>query len=119
MDDHRPPDIADRARKLIALAASSSLEEARTAAWQAARLIRDHGLVIAATAPSPPAEPAVEPAAAHEPPRHFASKYSGTCRACAGPYWIGDRIMWGKGRGTTHANPLCAEFWLTDEARNA
>lgn len=45
--------IADRVRKLVALAASDSLEEARSAAHEALRLVREHDLVLTVALDTP------------------------------------------------------------------
>ena len=45
---------AEKATKLIALASSSNLEEARTAAYQACRVIRENKLVVSVALVKPP-----------------------------------------------------------------
>lgn len=46
-------DAIDKAKKLIALSASSSSEEARTAAYQACKLIRENKLALGPPLPEP------------------------------------------------------------------
>jgi hypothetical protein len=46
VDENKHLKILDRVEKLVALAGSSSIEEARTAAYQACKLIRENKLSI-------------------------------------------------------------------------
>jgi hypothetical protein len=88
--------VVERVCRLIALADSPYEEEARTAAYQAARLIREHGLHVV------DAEPAARPA---RPVRavHMRSKYRNRCRECGEMIEEGDLIVWrGRIDGAVH-----------------
>lgn len=53
-------DVLDKIHKLVALSTSSHAEEARTAAFMAVKLIREHGIVLSYSAsyrPPPPPKP--------------------------------------------------------------
>lgn len=119
----RETDIArvlDRARKLVALAASDHAEEARTSAHLACALIRAHGLLLVAPggrapaqeslwddAPPPQPQPPPSRDAPMDKPRRIVSKFPGRCLGCAG--WIdeGETVLWKKGRGAAHED--CAK----------
>ncbi len=51
-------DILEKVRKLIALTASDNLNEAKAAAYQACKLIREHKLHVIPEAPARPSRPA-------------------------------------------------------------
>jgi hypothetical protein len=106
----------DKARALIALAVNDGAApgEASNAALAAVKLIAKHGLLEVAPGPTSPvrgatkrsAKPAKSKPAKSKPSvvvttrREYASAYDGRCRVCGDPYSVGDRIFWGKGRGT-------------------
>ena len=87
----------DRVEKLLRLSASPYPEEARTAAFKAAELIREHGLRVCATAPD--RAPRIPE---RGQPVVIVSKFEGWCRVCKKSYAVGDRVSWLKGQGATH-----------------
>lgn len=123
--------VVDRVRKLIALAASSSEEEARTSAWLACKLIRENKLRIVDTidpvsvdfadffrdvvnraeatqaswTKPRAASVAQEPAKATPPSdrRRIKARYASQCRSCRKAIAVGDDIYWSRESGTTHA----------------
>lgn len=119
----------DRARKLLAMSTSPVEEEARTAAHMLAQMLLDGRVCLAATGTPPPAArpaPAPPPPIKTPPPRKravqdyvdaiqdlrmFAAKFPGFCRECGGPFQAGDRVMWLKSCGATHADKDCAVYW--------
>lgn len=89
--------LLDRVRKLIALTTSSSQEEARTAAFEAARLIRTHGLVITDKEPAPPPKPPRSPEY-----RIIVTKYPGFCTVCCDPIEVGQVVAWARDMPVFH-----------------
>ena len=87
--------LATKATKLIALAASNRLEEARTAAHIACALIRDHGLRIVDPNDAPASAPPVD----ESPRRVIRARYDGACSACGARWREGAQIAWAKGSG--------------------
>ena len=99
---------AEKVRKLVAMSASPHLEEARTSAFLACRLIREHGLQIATHRPSPakpPAATGVEQGQGPEGFRHIRVRHPGHCRCCGKPIALGEWALWCRGNGLRH--PLC------------
>lgn len=93
-------DIVDRVRKLIALAESThSVEEARTAAREAVRLIAKHGLLTEQPTPSPPPRPKAAPA--WNGPIMCKPSWRGTCEICGTT--LGTRIVYWQGKRVRHA----------------
>ncbi len=114
-----PAPLVKKVQGLIALAASDHLEEARTSAYLACRLIRDRGLHVVAelprVAPPPPPPPPPPWQAPRKPdyhcsdapkPRTITSRYDSVCRDCGAQILIGDSVIWIRGRGVWH--PECA-----------
>ena len=99
---------AEKVRKLVAMTASPHLEEARTSAFLACRLMREHGLQV--TAHRPAAQPM--PAQPHRTPgetsgfRRFRVRHPGHCRCCGNPIAPGEWALWCRGNGLRH--PLCS-----------
>jgi hypothetical protein len=93
--------VIDKVVKLLALASSSVVEEARSAAHMAAQLIRDHQLQVV--------DPTEKPARRGGPMQDpydgivITSKYPGRCKGCGKGYKEGDRVFWKKGVGAWHA----------------
>jgi hypothetical protein len=87
-----------RIHRLIALAASPSENEARTAAFLAAKLIRENDveLVYHPTHTERSSSPS-------EAPRPISAKFDGICRTCGGEIRVGDRILWVAGCGASHS----------------
>lgn len=84
--------VLDRVKKLIALASSPNLEEARTAAFQACKLIREHELVVVRkeatrTLDVPSVIPKPDP---DNPTVHLST--NGTVSACKKP--LGDGVCY-------------------------
>lgn len=107
--DHPAVDrVAEKVRKLVAMSASPHLEEARTSAFLACRLIREHGLQIAAHCLSS-ATPVTETDAEHEQSptgfRCIRVRHPGYCRCCGKPIAVGEQALWSRGNGLRH--PQC------------
>lgn len=95
-----------KARKLVAMSASPHLEEARTSAFLACRLIRQHGLQITATVHRPAAPP---PVMGSQPPspdgqgfRRIRLRHPGRCLSCGSPISPGEWALWSRGNGLLH-----------------
>jgi hypothetical protein len=99
----------DQVRKCIARSASDFVEEARTAAHTACRLIREHGLVVGPPDRRGPPPPPPPPKADTWGPLKIRSRYGGVCAWCGDPYFVDDDILWRKGRGATHVE--CRDDW--------
>jgi hypothetical protein len=91
-------DIVDKVRKLVALTASDREEEARTAAYLACKLIRQHSLVISYVGFEPTRKKTPMPRA-KDPWRIIKAKFSGYCRSCGEDWDEGQTIVWAKGEG--------------------
>ncbi|MCP9891670.1 DUF2786 domain-containing protein [Cyanobium sp. Aljojuca 7D2] len=104
---------AEKVRKLVAMSASPHLEEARTSAFLACRLIREHGLQVAPhclAAQPMPAQPH-RPAGGQTPGetsgfRRIRVRHPGHCRCCGSPIAPGEWALWCRGNGLRH--PLCS-----------
>ena len=99
---------AEKVRKLVAMTASPHLEEARTSAFLACRLIREHGLQIATHRPSPAKPPAATGVEQGQGPagfRRIRVRHPGHCRCCGKPIALGEWALWCRGNGLRH--PLC------------
>ena len=103
---------AEKVRKLVAMSASPHLEEARTSAFLACRLIREHGLQIATHRPAAqPTTPAssgtagVQTAGETSGFRRIRVRHPGHCRCCGSPITPGEWALWCRGNGLRH--PLC------------
>jgi hypothetical protein len=100
---------AEKVRKLVAMSASPHLEEARTSAFLACRLIREHGLQIATHRPSPAKPPAATGVEQGQGPagfRRIRVRHPGHCRCCGKPIALGEWALWCRGNGLRH--PLCS-----------
>ena len=98
-----------KALKLVAMSASPHLEEARTSAFLACRLIREHGLQITTHRPSPAKPPvATGVEQGHGPGafRRIRVRHPGHCRCCGKPIALGEWALWCRGNGLRH--PLCS-----------
>ena len=99
---------AEKVRKLVAMTASPHLEEARTSAFLACRLIREHGLQIATHRPSPAKPTAATGVEEGQGPagfRRIRVRHPGHCRCCGNPIVPGEWALWCRGNGLRH--PLC------------
>jgi len=100
---------AEKVRKLVAMSASPHLEEARTSAFLACRLIREHGLQIATHRPSPAKPTAATGVEEGQGPagfRRIRVRHPGHCRCCGNPIVPGEWALWCRGNGLRH--PLCS-----------
>ena len=104
---------AENVRKLVAMSASPHLEEARTSADLACRLIREHGLQVSGHPPSAASTPGVpttgmpqrQPTADPHGFRRIRVRHPGHCRCCGKPITLGEWALWCRGNGLRH--PLC------------
>ena len=100
---------AEKVRKLVAMSASPHLEEARTSAFLACRLIREHGLQIATHRPSPAKPTAATGVEEGQGPagfRRIRVRHPGCCQCCGNPIAPGEWALWCRGNGLRH--PLCS-----------
>jgi len=100
---------AEKVRKLVAMSASPHLEEARTSAFLACRLMREHGLQIATHRPSPakpPERAGVEQGQGPAGFRRIRVRHPGHCQCCGNPITPGEWALWCRGNGLRH--PLCS-----------
>jgi hypothetical protein len=124
--------VVDRVLKLLALASSSNMNEARNAAYLAAKLIREHGLELKEPASkggptprkTPPATGRRTPSGAtrrtpgskrgvraqREAPSTIESPLGGDCVVCSKHYRAGTRILWVDSEGGMH--PGCFDVWV-------
>ncbi|MGO8999657.1 MAG: DUF2786 domain-containing protein [Polyangiaceae bacterium] len=128
------PSILDRVHKLLALAASPNANEARNAAYLAAKLIREHRLELrepagGARRPTPSGRKATpEPTrvktpppkrkshsskggvhAVREVPTRITSPLGGDCVVCGKRYRAGSEVFWSDAEGGLH--PACIDAW--------
>lgn len=88
--------VLSKVRKLIALAGSPHVEEARSSAFKAAELIREFQLDVV--------DPVQRPRPAAEWPRWVTliTKYDGRCKTCGESYLVGDSVLWYQVVGCIH-----------------
>lgn len=97
--------------KLLALATSANMHEARNAALLAAKLIREHGLVVqepGRRATPKPRRPSSKKNA--QVPPVIESPLGGECVVCGRRYRAGTEIHWSDAEGGIHT--ACVEDWL-------
>ena len=103
--------VVDRVNKLLALATSSNMHEARNAALLAAKLIREHGLVVQEsgrrTTPRPKRPSSKKE---RQVPPIIESPLGGECVVCGRRYRAGTAVHWSDAEGGIHA--ACVEPWL-------
>ena len=105
---------AEKVRKLVAMTASPHLEEARTSAFLACRLIREHGLQVSGHPPSAASAPGVptagvpyrQPTADPHSFRHIRIRHPDHYRYYDKPIALGEWALWCRGNGLRH--PLCS-----------
>lgn len=112
-------DVLAKVRALLALAASQNIDEARNAALAAAKLIREHNIILTLPAasigvsfpapkvskmrirvreqPRPPVEPDDEW-------RKMKAKFDGYCKWCSKSIRKNESIYWSKENGAYHPN---------------
>jgi hypothetical protein len=98
-----------KVEKLVAMSASPHLEEARTSAFLACRLIRAHGLQVTVHRPAvqPMPAPLYRPAGGQTPSetsgfRRIRVRHPGHCRCCGNPITPGEWALWCRGNGLRH-----------------
>jgi hypothetical protein len=119
--------IVDRVNKLLALATSPNMHEARNAALLAAKLIHEHGLEIRERAASPPESekprrktPRPTPRPTPKPKRPSSKKnlrvppiiespLGGDCVVCGRRYKAGSDVHWSDAEGGIHTT--CIDEW--------
>ena len=107
--------ILDRVNKLIALAASPNLHEARNAAVLAAKLIREHHLEIREReghkrkTPQPKRPSSKKNKKVGGLPL-IESPLGGECVVCGKRYRAGAEVYWADAEGGIH--PACIDAWL-------
>jgi len=95
--------VLAKVQKLVALSASSQIEEARTSSYMACRLIREHDLQVVSCMEDPKPEP--EHHEDQEPSLQYKSirvKHKSYCRHCNHVIYPGEMALWCKGRGLLH-----------------
>lgn len=104
-------DVVATVTKLIALSTSPNEHEARTAAFQACKMILQNSLMVCVkTDPwSPP--PYRPPIRKDDVTKRIVAKFGGTCRCCGSTYGEGDYIHWAKGRGAVCTRSKCRELF--------
>jgi len=118
--------VVDRVNKLLALAASPNMHEARNAALLAAKLIREHGLEIrerdgAPRKATPRPTPRPAPRATPKPRRPSSKKNArvppiiesplgGDCVVCGKRYRAGSTVHWSDADGGIH--PACVDAFM-------
>jgi hypothetical protein len=94
-----------KVQKLLAMTASPHIEEARTSAYMACRLIREHGLEVCDSRIQPlprSARPQRQATAQGSEIREIRVRHAGRCRCCRGPIKVGEVALWATGRGLLH-----------------
>jgi hypothetical protein len=98
-----------KVEKLVAMSASPHLEEARTSAFLACRLIREHRLQISAHRPTvqPTLGAPPRPTGGQAPGeasgfRRIRVRHPGHCRCCGSPITPGEWALWCRGNGLRH-----------------
>ena len=104
---------AEKVRKLVAMSASPHLAEARTSAFLACRLMREHGLQVTAHRPAAQTTTAASPrTAGGQTPgetsgfRRIRVRHPGRCQFCGNPIAPGEWALWCRGNDLRH--PLCS-----------
>lgn len=85
--------IVDRVRKLIALSASPNENEARSAAFMACRLIREHGLRVTDLAPRAGVSTARSPRRRNTRGPYVRDARAARCRECDESIVAGDAFL--------------------------
>jgi hypothetical protein len=101
--------VLAKVKKLIALTSSSFSEEARTSAFMACKLIREHNMQVIACSlnidqdfecrPPPDPKPKAQSPAEFIP---IKVKHKGFCRHCGTLIDVGEMAFWCKGKGLLH-----------------
>lgn len=113
------PDVMLQIRQLLALVADKELEEGRTAAYAAARLILKHNIVLMppprgapVTFPAPKVDTskivkkkAAAPAEPKAPWRDMSAKFETKCKYCDKGIRKDQPIKWARSKGAYH--PVC------------
>ena len=113
--------ILERVRNLLALATSPNDNEARNAALLAARLIREHRLVLTLPRTTPAPAKKKTPGSKRgvkkvpDPPERIVSPLGGDCIACGTHYRAGQNVFWFASGGGMHLR--CFDDWLKTQSR--
>jgi hypothetical protein len=115
-------------KRLLALAGSPNENEARSAAALAAKLIREHGIVLSmprsGKTPAPrqnPSEARKTPGSKRavrrvaDAPERIASPLGGDCIHCGSRYRAGTTVYWFASGGGMH--PRCFDQWAEKQGR--
>jgi hypothetical protein len=102
--------VVAKVEKLVAMSASPHLEEARTSAFMACRLIREHSLqvVVQGSAHDPKQEPekpfneSEKPFNESEKFRPIRVRHKGYCQRCRVSIFPGEMAFWSAGNGLLH-----------------
>ena len=90
-------DVVETVEQLVALSSSPYEEEARSAAFKACQLMRQHGLVV--MRPGPPPPPPLEDEGDEGGMIAITSKFDGRCKGCGRTYHVGAPLRWTPSRG--------------------
>jgi hypothetical protein len=112
--------IVDRVNKLLALATSPNMHEARNAALLAAKLIREHGLELRERESPRRKTPRPTPRSTPRPKRPSSKKnvrvppviespLGGDCIVCGRRYKAGTPVHWSDSEGGIHT--ACIDQW--------
>ena len=110
--------VVDRVKKLLALAASPNMHEARNAALLAAKLIAEHGLEIRERDDSGPRRKTPRPTPRPKRPSSkknlrvppvIESPLGGDCVVCGRRYKAGTDVHWSDAEGGIHTT--CIDEW--------
>ena len=105
--------VLSKVEKLVAMTSSPHIEEARTSAFMACKLIRENSLQIVAYNARAYQEPAYQPPPKSDPepepekPSEFIPirvKHKGYCRHCGKTIYVDEMALWCKGKGLLHFN---------------
>jgi hypothetical protein len=108
--------VIDRVNKLLALAASPNVHEARNAAVLAARLIREHGLEVRERKGRTPTPRRPSSKKNRRVDLHtIESPLGGDCVVCGKRYRAGATIAWCDAEGGMH--PGCVDAWVARTRR--
>jgi len=100
--------VMERLRKLLAMAESPVVEEARTAALMAAKLIKEHRIALLLPDDTRLIVTTPKPVQRYDQPIKMRARTHGLCMACGGTYFMDEPVLVWSGR-TTHQ--MCASYW--------
>jgi hypothetical protein len=95
--------VVAKVEKLVAMSASPHLEEARTSAFMACRLIREHSLqIVALGSAHNPKQQQQDPPSESEKFRPIRVRHKGYCQRCRASIFPGEMAFWSAGNGLLH-----------------